>query len=672
MLPFVRRLDVRMVIWVILGLVTQLFAISVGCSSEPEVRTVEVIKEVPVEVIVEKEVPIQVVVEREIVKEVPVEVVVVKEIVKEVPVEVIVERVVVKEVPVEVVVEKEIVREVEVPTEVVKEVVKEIEEPVAATPTPATSSTSSEVTATPTPIDSVASRTIVDAGQWTQYLWTAGDRNVLYKTDTPNDPGSFRLENSLGGDFTYQEIVIRTVEADSTGTLWIVANNSLVRGELRLYRFDDNHPDNVVSVGALHFHYVYGPTSVPAAVGFDNQNHLWIVVEVREYSHWYLHEVEILPSGELIRTDHGRLSSEIESVNGMAFHESSLFIADDTLDRLFEVVDPRTPEVVVDRGLFPDDLGSADEIASDGVSLWIIDAQSGSTEFWRLEDVRSAGSAVEVGNINTVDGESIWRTRGLTFQTARLTEEEREDVPPTVEYMWLAAVGDVLYKLPEGDALSNIERVGGLEGRFVTELDIVSIDFDSQGHLYILARRDGSEGHKLYRLDNAANPRDAYVFSHLKGVGDALGQIRPIAVVVDAQDRVWVYDNDYTDAYLISDDGEQRLGPCPTDLNRCLVPDTFASGKGYASYPPWGILSLSDFTDPYSYAEVGQLPEEARGIRDITAGAQAFWGIVQEGIEQHLWRIPNIEVPGEAVKFGEFPERMPTFVDMAIYRTDKN
>ena len=93
----------------------------------------EVVKEVPVEVVVEKEVVKEVmvpgetvVVEKEVVKEVPVEVVVEKEVVKEVEVEVVVEKEVVKEVPKEVVVTKEVVKEVPVEVVVEKEVVKEV------------------------------------------------------------------------------------------------------------------------------------------------------------------------------------------------------------------------------------------------------------------------------------------------------------------------------------------------------------------------------------------------------------------------------------------------------------------------------------------------------------------------------------------------------------------
>lgn len=96
------------------------------------IKEVEVIKEVPVEVIKEvikevevvkeviKEVPVEVV--REVIKEVPVEVI--KEVIKEVPVEVIREVIkeVVKEVPVEVI--REVI--VEKPVEVIKEVIKEI------------------------------------------------------------------------------------------------------------------------------------------------------------------------------------------------------------------------------------------------------------------------------------------------------------------------------------------------------------------------------------------------------------------------------------------------------------------------------------------------------------------------------------------------------------------
>ena len=104
--------------------------------------TREVVKEVPVEVVVEKEVVKEVmvpgetiVVEKEVVKEVSVEVVVEKEVVKEVMVPgetIIVEKEVVKEVMVPgetVVVEKEVVKTVEVPVEKVveKEVVKVVE-----------------------------------------------------------------------------------------------------------------------------------------------------------------------------------------------------------------------------------------------------------------------------------------------------------------------------------------------------------------------------------------------------------------------------------------------------------------------------------------------------------------------------------------------------------------
>lgn len=78
--------------------------------SEPETIIKEIVKEVPVEIIKEVEIPV------EVVKEVPVEVI--KEIVKEVPVEVIKE----VEVPVEVMKEVEVVKEVEVPTEIVTQV----------------------------------------------------------------------------------------------------------------------------------------------------------------------------------------------------------------------------------------------------------------------------------------------------------------------------------------------------------------------------------------------------------------------------------------------------------------------------------------------------------------------------------------------------------------------
>ena len=104
----------------------------------PVEKEVEVVKEVPVEVVKEviKEVPVEVIkevpVEKEVIKEVIKEVPVEKEVevVKEVPVEVVKE--VIKEVPVEVIkevpVEKEVIKEVikEVPVEIIKEVIKEV------------------------------------------------------------------------------------------------------------------------------------------------------------------------------------------------------------------------------------------------------------------------------------------------------------------------------------------------------------------------------------------------------------------------------------------------------------------------------------------------------------------------------------------------------------------
>ncbi len=149
-----------------LGLAIALVAlVALACGTREVVKEVEVpgetvvvekevIREVPVEVVVEKEVVKEVmvpgetmVVEKEVVKEVMVPgetVVVEKEVVKEVPVEVVVEREVVKtvevpgqtvvvekevvrEVPVEVVVEKEVVKEVPVEVVVEKEVVKTVE-----------------------------------------------------------------------------------------------------------------------------------------------------------------------------------------------------------------------------------------------------------------------------------------------------------------------------------------------------------------------------------------------------------------------------------------------------------------------------------------------------------------------------------------------------------------
>jgi hypothetical protein len=91
-------------------------------------KIVEVIKEVPIEIIIEKEVkvPYEVQVIKEIIKEIPVEVI--REIIKEVPIEII------KEVPVEVFKEgktktKTVIKEIikEVPIEVIKEVIREVQ-----------------------------------------------------------------------------------------------------------------------------------------------------------------------------------------------------------------------------------------------------------------------------------------------------------------------------------------------------------------------------------------------------------------------------------------------------------------------------------------------------------------------------------------------------------------
>ena len=79
----------------------------VQAEQEPEVKVVEKIVKVPVEVV--KEVPVEKIVEKEVVKEVPVEKIVEREVRVEVPVEVI------KEVPVEKIVEKERIVEVESP-----------------------------------------------------------------------------------------------------------------------------------------------------------------------------------------------------------------------------------------------------------------------------------------------------------------------------------------------------------------------------------------------------------------------------------------------------------------------------------------------------------------------------------------------------------------------------
>lgn len=96
------------------------------------IKEVEVIKEIPVEKVqhvikeveVIKEVTVEVIKEVEVVKEVEV----IKEVSVEVPVEVIKEVEIIKEVPVEVIVEKQVVKEIikEVPVEVIKEVEVEV------------------------------------------------------------------------------------------------------------------------------------------------------------------------------------------------------------------------------------------------------------------------------------------------------------------------------------------------------------------------------------------------------------------------------------------------------------------------------------------------------------------------------------------------------------------
>ena len=97
----------------------------------PTVVEKEVIREVPVEKIVEVEkrveVPVEKIVEKEVIKEVPVEVEKIVEKRVEVPVEKIVEKEVIKEVPVEV--EKIVEKIVEVPVEKIVEKIVEVEKP---------------------------------------------------------------------------------------------------------------------------------------------------------------------------------------------------------------------------------------------------------------------------------------------------------------------------------------------------------------------------------------------------------------------------------------------------------------------------------------------------------------------------------------------------------------
>ena len=525
----------------------------------------------------------------------------------------------------------------------------------------------SEVVASPTPlVIAMPSPTPKPApARWTHRLWVAGEGNGLFYTETPNAPDTFQFDNQLGGDFYDDSLAsITDLATDSKEVLWILSGQSL-------YKFDDTHLDNVVHIVDIAAYDAEGNWLNNMRIrnmAFDAEGTLWVIGNRRIFAGTFKDDKD-----ERLRVfSQGRISAEIEVVSDMTFHGPSLVIVEDRkssedLDRLFEVPDPLTPETVINRGTFPGDLGSPSEIVSDGKQLWILDKQRGANEFWRVSDIKAPARAVEIGNISIAGEGSIHQPSALAFQRVLVTEQFK--VPATPGDMWLAS-RNALYKLSEGGDLQTVEEVGALEGYFVNDLQIVSIDFDSEGQLYILANHIGGGKHKLYRLDNAANPRDAYVFSDLEGVTDGLGQIKPLEVVVDAQDRVWVYDNDYTDAYLVTEATEELISLCPEDVNRCIVPDTFADGKGYALNPfdPGRIYSLADFADPRSYVEVGQLPES---LYALTAGAQAFWGLDREGIEQHLWLIADIETPGTAVKFGEFGERLPAFVDMAVYRPEK-
>ena len=128
--------------FLVVALLSTILAVGLAAACAGE----EVVREVPVEVVVEKEVvrevPVEKIVTQEVVKEVTVPgetVVVEKEVIKEVQVPgetVVVTQEVVKEVPVEVVVERqvEVVKTVEVPVETIKEVVKVVEVPTTLLP----------------------------------------------------------------------------------------------------------------------------------------------------------------------------------------------------------------------------------------------------------------------------------------------------------------------------------------------------------------------------------------------------------------------------------------------------------------------------------------------------------------------------------------------------------
>lgn len=631
----VRRLGARMPIGSILVVLALLSAISAGCSSEPDVitveRTVEVIKEVPVEVIVEKEVPV--VVERVITKEVPVEVMVIREVVREVSVEVVVEKVVIKEVPVEV------IREVEVPTKVAQDdVTKEVEEPAEAV--------KEEFRQSP----------LTD-------IWLVSDGRELYRSFDSGSPDSFAFVNMLDLESEYH--VMRGMDFTSSGELWFALD---VGSWSRFYIYDEDEVGNHRQVGSADFDWIGG-------LAFDDRDHLWFAARRGggRGEKWHLHEIQDIDGGLSNISSYDQLDPSVEHVRDIAFHRGSLFILDSANRKVIEVPDPTVPGDVIDHGVLPDDLGSPSGLTSDGEALWISDDHSsGVDELWRFQ---VPGEVVEIGDIDSL---GIHQLFGLAFNKVQASSPVPNPiVPPAQSEIWVAT-DHSLHKVTETADPSNLTFVGDLEGHFVVNgLIVEGIDFDSQGRLWIVASDTGrfADWHMLYRLNNAENPRDAVVVAVLDNLEEP-----PRGIVIDDEDGVWVVDA-LSNVYRIEGDQAVRIS-----THRLLYPDSqdytrFVFGGFAFSDSAYTIVSnmifnVPSLSQPHVGASKGELPEDARGLHGLVASDDnTFWGWRREGVEKELWRIADIEDPRNTVttrKVGEFPEILSSIRDMAMYKTGDN
>ena len=645
MLSFVSRLDGRMVVWTIPALLALLSAISAGCSSEPEVitveRTVEVIKEVPMEVMVVKEVvrevPVEVVVERVITKEVPVEVMVVKEVVREVPVEVVVERVITKEVPVEVIVEKVVVREVPVETVASEEVAQKTVE-----------------------------QTVPERPSLLTELWLIADSMELYRTSDSTNPNSFDLVNVLEFEDGYDWGILG-MDFNSSGELWFLRNNG--RGNnLHINFYDEDASGNYRRARSV-------PLDWAGGMAFDSNDHLWIAELERDAGArgvWFLSEFQSTNSGATDIIRHGRLDARIESVGDIAFHEGRMFISaygEGAGSRLYEVPDPTVPDVAIEH-VMPNDLGRPDGLASDGIALWILDGQgSNDQELWLF---RGPEEIVEVGK---TDHRGISRVSGLAFNKTQPTvPDPRVPTPPARDTVWVAT-SDSLHKILDTSSPQNITLVGELEGHFIRfGLAVTGIDFDAKGSLWILARSVGRYGgwHRVYRLDNIEDPRSAVEVAVLDNLSDF-----PTDLVVDDEDTVWVFDA-CSYVYRIKGDeavrlpNKNKLLPYYTDgcpPFRFLGLDVYDSIL-YAVRDD-EIWSVPDLTQPNEGIKIDDLPEEAKGLANLVASNEGtFWGWRGSHVEKELWTIENILDPANTSttwRVGQLPERFPNVAGMAMY-----